>query len=140
MHFSTLHEPLAKYFAQDKQVVMTARAPGFVLRRRFDEVDKHKDEYKYPEIYAKDGTQLPNTERVMYGENADGLGMTFDARVKAAHQGGTLEIQPDKIMIKDASEVILVLTCATSFNGFDKSPATEGVDASALAQRLILRR
>ncbi len=139
VHFSTLHEPLARYFTQDNQLVLTARAPGFVLRRRFDEVKNNRDQHKYPELYAKDGTQLPNTDRIMYGDAAGGLGMAFDARVRASHQGGTLTILSDKIMIEDASEVVLVLACATSFNGFDKSPATEGVDASALAAEFISR-
>jgi alpha-L-fucosidase 2 len=139
VHFSTLHEPLAKYLAQGNQLIMTAKAPGFVLRRRFDEVDKNKDKHKYPELYAKDGTQLPHTDRVMYGREADGLGMAFDARVKATYRGGTLAVQPDKIVIRDASEVVLILTCTTSFNGFDKSPATEGMDASHLAIQILAK-
>lgn len=139
VNFSTLHEPLAKYFVQDNQLVMTAKAPGFVLRRQFDEVKNHNDEHKYPELYAKDGTRLPNTDRIMYGDDANGLGMAFDARIKATHRGGTLTVLSNKIVIENASEVVLVLACATSFNGFDKSPATQGVDASALATGFIAK-
>lgn len=137
VNFSTPHEPLAKYFSQNSQLVMTGKAPGFVLRRTLEQVEKANDQHKYPEVFAKDGSRLSNADQILYGDDADGLGMGFDARVKATNQGGSLRYEQNKIFIKDASEVVLVVTCATSFNGFDKSPATEGVDASALAKKFI---
>ena len=137
VNFSTLHEPLAKYFSQNNQLVLTGKAPGFVLRRTLEQVEKADDQHKYPEVFAKDGSRLSNADQILYGEDADGLGMSFDARVKATNQGGSLRYEQNKIVLKDASEVVLVLTCATSFNGFDKSPATEGMDASTLAKKFI---
>ncbi|MFB9293063.1 glycoside hydrolase family 95 protein [Persicitalea jodogahamensis] len=139
VNFSTLHEPVARYFSQNNQLIMTAKAPGFVLRRTLDQVEKANDQHKYPEVFAKDGTRLPNAAQVLYGEEADGLGMDFDARIRATHKGGTITLQQDKILIKNASEVVLILACATSFNGFDKSPATEGIDASALSAGFIAK-
>jgi len=137
LNFSTLHEPLAKYFSQNNQLILTGKAPGFVLRRTLEQVEKANDQHKYPEVFAKDGSRLSHASQILYGDDADGLGMGFDARVKATNQGGSLRYEQDEILIKDASEVVLVLTCATSFNGFDKSPATKGVDASALAAQFI---
>lgn len=135
--FSTLHTPLAKYFSRNNQLIMTAKAPGFVLRRTLDQVEKIHDQHKYPEIFSKDGGRLPDADQILYGEQADGLGMAFDARLKATHKGGTLRLEQDKLIISNASEVVLILTCATSYNGFDKSPATEGRDASKLAGGFI---
>ncbi len=137
--FSTLHKPLAKYFSQNNQLIMTAKAPGFVLRRTLDQVEKAGDQHKYPEIFAKDGSRLADAAQILYGEDADGLGMTFDARLKATNKGGTLQLEQDKLIITNASEVVLILTCATSYNGFDKSPATEGLDPSKLAGGFIAK-
>lgn len=139
VNFSTLHKPLAKYFSQNNQLIMTAKAPGFVLRRSLDQVEKADDQHKYPELFAKDGSRLPDADQILYGEDADGLGMAFDARLKATNKGGGLRLEQDQLIISNASEVVLILTCATSYNGFDKSPATEGLDPSKLAGGFIAK-
>ena len=45
-------------------------------------------------------------------------------RVETTHEGLTVE---------DANAVTLLLACATSFNGFDRSPVKDGLDPGALA-------
>ncbi|GAB4021347.1 glycoside hydrolase family 95 protein [Spirosoma koreense] len=135
--FSTPHKPLAAYSTTGNQLVMTGKAPGFVLRRTLKGVQKIGDQYKYPEVFAKDGSVLPNAADVLYGDDANGLGMAFEARLQATHKGGTVQVAEQKISIHDASEVLLVLTCATSFNGFDKSPVTHGLNPADSTQKYL---
>jgi alpha-L-fucosidase 2 len=116
---------------------MSGKAPGFVLRRTLTQVEKAGDQHKYPEVFEKDGSVLPNASQVLYGDDAGGLGMNFEARLQATHKGGSLLFTNQNLKITDASEVILVLSCATSYNGFDKSPATAGVDPANLTKQLL---
>ena len=137
IHFTTPHTPLARFSSTDKQLVMTGQAPGFVLRRTLAQVEKAGDPYKYPELFAKDGTRLPNAGQVLYGADADGLGMRFAARLQATANGGAIQVSDRQLTITNAREVVLVLSCATSFNGFDKSPATDGLNPDSLTRNTL---
>jgi alpha-L-fucosidase 2 len=133
IQFSTPHTPLARFSTSAQQLVMTGKAPGFVVRRTLDQIKKEGDEFKYPEIFDKDGTPYPFAAQVLYGKDAGGLGMSFDARLKVIRNDGKITYNKDHIQITGASDVVFVLTTETSYNGYDKSPATAGLDASKLA-------
>ena len=135
VHFSTPHESTAHYRAQGNTLSMQAKVPGFGLRRTFEQVEKLGDQYKYPELYDKNGQRKPETENLLYDKKIEGLGMAFETRVKTLLKGGTLLTEKDKITVKNADEVVFILTAATSFNGFDKSPASEGVDPKAIVDQ-----
>lgn len=64
-------------------------------------------------------------------------GMRFDLRVKAINKDGYVSTDTSGIHVKGASEVILFLSTATSFNGFDKSPVKAGKDDSKLAEQYL---
>ena len=64
---------------------------------------------------------------------ADDAGMRFEIRIGAVTQGGRLETTHDSLTIENADAATLVLSSATSFNGFDKSWCARGRDATALA-------
>lgn len=127
-HFSTPHTPTATYLAQSNTLSMQAQVPGFGLRRSFELVEKLGDQHKYPELYEKNSQRKPEVENMLYNDKIEGLGMSFETRVKIRNQGGVVKAEKDKIKVTDATEVIVILTAATSYNGFDKSPAYEGVD------------
>lgn len=133
IRLSTPHKPLAAFSTVQKQLVMTGKAPGFVVRRTLDQIKNEGDQFKYPEIFDKEGNAYPFAAQVLYGKDADNLGMSFDTRLKLVRNNGKVTYGNDYVQIDDATEVILVLTAATSYNGFDKSPATQGLDASRLA-------
>jgi alpha-L-fucosidase 2 len=61
-------------------------------------------------------------------------GMRYEMIVKAINTGGTVTADPGGISIKNASEVVLYLSAATSFNGFDKCPYKDGKDEHQLAK------
>ena len=122
LHLSTPHTPTAQYFIENKNLVMQGKAPGFALRRDFDLVEKLGDQHKYPELYDNEGKRKPNIQNLMYDKEIGGLGMAFETQVKTTIKGGKIIYEGDKITIQEADEVVFILTAATSYNGFDKSP------------------
>jgi alpha-L-fucosidase 2 len=61
-------------------------------------------------------------------------GMTFEARVKIIADGGTVMAGENAITVTNADSAILIFANATSYNGFDKEPGTQGVDPEPLVQ------
>lgn len=137
MTLTTPHEPTMKISGTPERLDLVGRAPGFVLRRTLPLVEGLGDQHKYPEIFEKDGTRKENAKQVLYADEVNGLGMRFQTSVVLEHQGGKVEYADGKISMRDVREVILLLTSATSYNGFDKSPATEGKDESELVDRYL---
>jgi alpha-L-fucosidase 2 len=64
-------------------------------------------------------------------------GMRFEMRLKAINTGGTISTDTSGITIKNASEVIVFLSAATSFNGFDKCPDSQGKDENKIATQYL---
>lgn len=107
---------------------MQGKVPGIALRRSIEQVVKIGDQYKYPEIFDKNGNVRGGAETVMYGDAVDGLGMSFDSRVRTIHRGGSVAYENGNVIVENADEVVFILSTGTSYNGFDKSPAFEGKD------------
>ncbi|AEE54095.1 glycosyl hydrolase family 95 catalytic domain-containing protein [Haliscomenobacter hydrossis] len=129
---STPHTAPAKYLGQGNVLRMQSRAPGFALRRNFDLVEKLGDQHKYPELYEKTGERKPGAANFLYDQQIEGLGMAFESRLKVIHTGGTISNVDGKIRVQNATELVIILSAATSYNGFDKSPAYEGKDPAKL--------
>ncbi len=66
---------------------------------------------------------------VVYDERG---GMRFEARLRAIARDGRTRVDGDGLHVEGASEVLLLLAAATSFNGFDKSPVRDGRDEAAV--------
>ncbi|NOU64039.1 glycoside hydrolase family 95 protein [Paenibacillus sp. LMG 31461] len=64
-------------------------------------------------------------DTVVYEENK---GIQFQVHLQAILEGGTVETHGGRLVVKGADAVTLLLTSATSFNGFDRDPALEGLD------------
>ena len=69
-----------------------------------------------------------NNDPVVYDPDDTCKGMRFELSVKPVVKGGTVRIEPTRIVIIDATEVVLLLSATTSFNGFDRCPYSEGRD------------
>ncbi|KAB7733314.1 glycoside hydrolase family 95 protein [Rudanella paleaurantiibacter] len=134
-YVSTPHTPTARYQAQGQTLTMQGKVPGLALRRSFEQVEKLGDQYKYPEVYDKTGGRKPGAQNFLYDKQIDGLGMAFETRVRVLHTGGQISQERDAITVRDASEVTLLVSAATSFNGFDKSPASEGLDPKPILDK-----
>jgi alpha-L-fucosidase 2 len=74
---------------------------------------------------------------VDYTDASGCAGMRFQVRVKANFSGGTCNTDSTGIHIQNANEVVLLLSAATSFNGFDKCPDKDGKDENKLAQAYL---
>jgi alpha-L-fucosidase 2 len=74
-----------------------------------------------------------NPKPLIYEEDSHCKGMRFQFRVKPVLKGGTLTTTDSSLVITNATEVILYVSAATSFNGFDKCPDKDGKDENALA-------
>lgn len=134
LRFTTPHQSTAYFETQGNALTMRGKVAGFGLRRSFEQVEKLGDQHKYPELYDKLGNRKSEVENMLYAEKADGLGMSFQSVIKAYNKGGSLISNKDKIIVKNATELVLILSGATSFNGFDKSPAFEGKDPRKLVE------
>ena len=74
-------------------------------------------------------------DAVRYDEGEDAEGMRFTAIVRASARGGEVRTTPEgRFQVKGADEVTLLVSAATSFGGFDLSPAHEGRDPDAAAR------
>lgn len=59
--------------------------------------------------------------------------MRFISVLKVLKTDGQQSVSDTSLMVRNATEAVLVLSMATSFNGFDKDPGLEGKDENALA-------
>ncbi len=78
-------------------------------------------------------------EHVRYNDTTGCNGMRFQLRIKALNKGGTVKIDTAGIHVSNASEVMLLVTATTSFNGYDKCPDKDGKDENKLAEDIIRR-
>jgi alpha-L-fucosidase 2 len=80
-----------------------------------------------------------NPEPIVQDDPAGCRWMRFALLVKPVVRDGSVTQQDGRIRIRDASEVTLLLSAATSFNGFDKCPDSAGKDERALAHAYLER-
>ncbi|MDE6338663.1 MAG: glycoside hydrolase family 95 protein, partial [Muribaculaceae bacterium] len=73
-----------------------------------------------------------NTPNPIIQEREGHKGMRFATGVKATADGGEISVSDGMLNIKGANSATLIISGATSFNGKDKDPFTEGRDEIAL--------
>jgi alpha-L-fucosidase 2 len=98
------------------ELVMSAKAPA-----RVD-----------PNYFNKEGR-----EPVLQEDTQGCNGMRVQTILKAIPNGGTISTDNDGIHIRGADKVMIILSAATSFNGFDKCPDSEGRDEKEISQRRL---
>lgn len=113
---SPLHYTLAA--KAGKELVMSGKAPA------------HVD----PSYYNPKGR-----EHVIYEDTTGCNGMRFQCRIRALSNTGRIKADTSGLRIENATEVVLILSAATSFNGFDKCPDKEGKNEEAIAASFINR-
>jgi alpha-L-fucosidase 2 len=123
--------------AEHARLAMSGQLPGLVLRRTLEWVEKQHDTWKYPELWDSKGKRMPHAKPVLYGQEINGKGAFFDAQLRLRTRGGKLAAEKDVLSVTGADEAVLILTAASSYNGFDKSPSREGVDAAKRAEEFL---
>jgi alpha-L-fucosidase 2 len=88
----------------------------------------------YAPIHAEPSYRgnIPNA--VVFDEKK---GTRFTAFAKIKNTDGSIIQSDSTVGVKNGTEAIIFLSIATSFNGFDKNPATQGLDDSALAEEAM---
>lgn len=117
------------------RITFVARMDSLLRYATLSEGDTYIMKGKAPE-HAE-----PNYEDVdvpiRYADAPTGPGMAFEACLRAINSGGKVWTDHDGIHVQSADEILLLLTAATSFNGYDKSPSREGRDPHALAKAAL---
>ncbi|TCN53167.1 glycoside hydrolase family 95 protein [Flavobacterium circumlabens] len=75
-----------------------------------------------------------NKEPIVYDDVTGCRGMRFELIIKPVIKDGEISYDGNKLIIKKASEIVLFVSAATSFNGFDKCPDSQGKDEHQLAE------
>jgi alpha-L-fucosidase 2 len=69
----------------------------------------------------------------VYATDDHGEGMNFECRLRAIAQDGSISASANALQVKRASAVTLLLSAATSYRGFDRSPGKDGNDPAPIA-------
>lgn len=64
-------------------------------------------------------------------------GTRFTTLMKIKNTDGAITTSDKTFGVKNATEAVIYVSIATSFNGFDKNPATEGVNDKAIASEKL---
>ena len=64
-------------------------------------------------------------------------GTRFTILVAVKHTDGSIETNDSLLMVNGATRATVYISIATSFNGFDKNPATEGLNDEAIARAAL---
>lgn len=83
-----------------------------------------------------DPSYLNTPEPVIYVKNGN-KGMRFAVKVSVETKAGRVSIHDRVVRVENADEVILKIGAATSFNGLDKDPQTQGKDELALVTNYL---
>ncbi len=85
-----------------------------------------------PSYYNKEGRNP-----ILQDDSEGCNGMRFQTVLRAIPEGGKISADNSGLYIKEADEVILFLSAATSFNGFDKCPDSQGKDEKVISERYV---
>ena len=136
LNFASPH-PTARQLKGGDRLLLQGQAPGYVERRTFEQMEAWGDQHKHPELYDAKGNRKFD-KRVLYGNEIDYKGMFFEAQLKPVFPGnGEYEVTDSCLHIYNTDEVYFLVSLATSFNGYDKSPSREGTDPSVQAREIL---
>jgi len=79
-------------------------------------------------VHAEPSYRGDMPEAVVFDRHPNGKGMRFEVRIKVLETDGHVDSGGDVLRVSNAREAVLAAFIATSFNGFDKEPGTEGLD------------
>ena len=75
-----------------------------------------------------------NKEPIVYKDVTGCNGMRFEMIIKPVVKDGKVTVKDGTIQIDNATEIVLYVSAATSFNGYDKCPDSNGKDEHLLAE------
>ena len=95
-----------------------------------------------PNSEAKSNLKADGNNGLVYTGILNNNGMKFAFRIKAIHKGGTLKAEDDRLIVKDADEVVFLLTADTDYKmnfnpDFKDSKAYVGNDPEQTTQAMM---
>ncbi|MBL7966380.1 MAG: glycoside hydrolase family 95 protein [Prolixibacteraceae bacterium] len=130
--------PTAKSYVENNVLLIHGQAPGYSSRRTLEQIEQRGETKRHPELFDAAGKRIFEKQN-LYGDEIGGLGMFFEAQIKANLKDGELTTDSTTIHIRNSSDVVFLISAATSFNGFDKSPSKEGLNPNKIAGRILER-
>lgn len=133
--------------APDQAMVVRIAAdrPGRVsLQASLDSPLNHSTRKGAPDQIVLNG-QSPSHVEPFHVKSADPVhyeddkGIRFEMRLQAIPEGGHVESHGNRLWVREADAVTLLLVAATSFNGFDKDPCKEGRDPAPLCRDWLVQ-
>ena len=135
-YLSSVH-PTAKFnVSSDGLVSMSGQAPGYAERRTFEQIEGWGFQHKHPELYHPDGSRKFE-KQALYGDEINGMGTFFETRIKTIAPKAKMTADNKGLRIAGTDEIIFILSSASSFNGFDKSPSRAGRNAAKIADETM---
>lgn len=129
--------PTSIQSVENNRLIYKGKAPGYVERRTFEQIENWGDQHKHPELYDDNGNRKFE-KRVLYSEEIDNKGMLFEAQLEPIISGkGEMDLTDNGLHIYNTNEVYLVLALTTSYNGYDKSPSNEGINPTEKLNDLL---
>ncbi|GIO31532.1 MULTISPECIES: glycoside hydrolase family 95 protein [Paenibacillus] len=97
---------------EDGALVLTGRSPSHVA-------ENYRGDHPRPVLYE------------------DTMGLSFSVMLTAKTQGGEAETENGRLVIRQAGSVLLLLTAATDFAGYDAMPGRDGLPPAATCSRIL---
>ncbi|HEY3372255.1 MAG TPA: glycoside hydrolase family 95 protein [Prolixibacteraceae bacterium] len=125
-----------EYFVSYPDKVMVIRLTSSKKRAlsfdlKFESQLKCKVSTTGQKITAKGFSQPANNRKDVASGDPKGIRFSALARIKSS--GGKLTSTDSTLVLSGATEAIILVSVATSFNGYDKNPATEGLNDAEIA-------
>lgn len=80
-----------------------------------------------------------NKEPIIYEQAGSCKGMRFEVRLRAISVDGTIKTDTSGITVKNATDVTVIVSGATSFNGYDKCPDKDGLNEDRIAAEQLAK-
>lgn len=77
-------------------------------------------------VHAEPNYRGDTPNAVVYDDDPEGKGMRFQVEARVLETDGTLDHTDFAVSVSQAKTALIVVAIATSYNGFDKEPGTEG--------------
>ena len=100
------------------------------LRFKIKELDRKLIATGYAPVHVEPSYRGSIKNPIVFDANK---GTRFTSAFSIKQTDGTVKIQDAVLSVQNATEVELLVAVATSFNGFDKNPATEGLNHENIA-------
>jgi len=101
-----------------------------LVKYKISTADKIMKANGYAPVIAMPSYTGNKPNSVVFDENK-GTRFSFYAKIKNAD--GTVAATDSTLVLSNATEAVIYVSIATSFNGFDKNPATNGLDNQKIA-------